>query len=297
MPSDEVMQSHVESQLTVVQQKEQIARLEKELSGVKADFSTMVGTIKEALKILSNSGDHISFRGRVQSAIQEFEHFTSRWARRQEADQAIYSLTIKQRDAAWAEVRVIRGENQELRDAVSTRDQALESYRSLHKKLDERLLAADCRAETREKQLADVGKKAADLTISIDLARSEIASLKDRLSSKKCPVHDNQVHGKEADELRRGLELLIEHSEVNDFSVGKLLGSVDARDSLAYQERSRKLEHKKELAGNKGPIIPDEGAQKAAESAWATYWEPLRPPALEPWFMQGFLYCYHKEYA
>lgn len=75
MPSDEVMQSHVESQLTVVQQKEQIARLEKELSGVKADFSTMVGTIKEALKILSNSGDHINFRGRVQSAIQEFEQY------------------------------------------------------------------------------------------------------------------------------------------------------------------------------------------------------------------------------
>jgi hypothetical protein len=62
----------------------------------------------------------------------------------------------------------------------------------------------------------------------------------------RCPVHDNQEHGAEAEELRSGIEALIESANrlpqswghwVRADDLQHLLDSTDARDSTAYLER------------------------------------------------------------
>jgi hypothetical protein len=63
--------------------------------------------------------------------------------------------------------------------------------------------------------------------------------------TKRCPVHDNQEHGAEAEELRRAVEKLREslvpHLEYDGYDIRDrlqaLLDDVDARDSLAWLER------------------------------------------------------------
>lgn len=63
---------------------------------------------------------------------------------------------------------------------------------------------------------------------------------------RECPVHRYQRHGKEAEELRSGVEAIIgefrgyPHAEV-DMVCGvlqALLNRIDARDPLAYIERT-----------------------------------------------------------
>lgn len=58
----------------------------------------------------------------------------------------------------------------------------------------------------------------------------------------KCTVHDNQVHGKEAEELRAGIEQALRldsPSECRAF-LEELLMTVDARDSLVFCERRKR---------------------------------------------------------
>ena len=51
-----------------------------------------------------------------------------------------------------------------------------------------------------------------------------------------CPVHDGQIHGGEAEELRSGLETMLDTGTVTARAVRRLLDRVDARDSLAHGE-------------------------------------------------------------
>ncbi len=53
----------------------------------------------------------------------------------------------------------------------------------------------------------------------------------------RCPVHDGQIHGGEAEELRSGLETLLEEGSVYAGAIRRLLDRVDARDSLAHAEK------------------------------------------------------------
>jgi hypothetical protein len=53
---------------------------------------------------------------------------------------------------------------------------------------------------------------------------------------KPCAEHDGMVHGKEAEELRRGIEELIAGGGPTTIDLMRLLERVDARDSLAYLE-------------------------------------------------------------
>lgn len=64
-----------------------------------------------------------------------------------------------------------------------------------------------------------------------------------------CPVHAGEVHGGEANELRKGIEKLIEGVDVSchemaEFkdSLVRLLDRIDARDSLAHLERKERPE-------------------------------------------------------
>jgi len=60
-----------------------------------------------------------------------------------------------------------------------------------------------------------------------------------RREHQECPVHAYQQHGKEAQELRAGIEKLLgERVPARGPALRKLLDDVDARDSLAYLERS-----------------------------------------------------------
>lgn len=49
-------------------------------------------------------------------------------------------------------------------------------------------------------------------------------------------MHDGQIHGGEAEELRCGLEKLLEEWSVTPSAIQRLLDRVDARDSLAQLE-------------------------------------------------------------
>lgn len=52
-----------------------------------------------------------------------------------------------------------------------------------------------------------------------------------------CPVHAGQIHGKEAEELRRGFERIADGDRAcSRKEVQKVLDRVDARDSLAFLE-------------------------------------------------------------
>ncbi len=61
-------------------------------------------------------------------------------------------------------------------------------------------------------------------------------------SAESCSFHRGAVHGSEAEELRSGIEALIKTDlRVDSHTLQRLLDSVDARDSLAYLERSDEL--------------------------------------------------------
>jgi hypothetical protein len=96
----------------------------------------------------------------------------------------------------------------------------------------------------RGKLLAEIG------TLRSRLAEAEAAPV-------RCPVHANEIHGKEAQELRQGIENILTRSgsmtEPMCLKLTNLLNRVDARDSLAYLERGEqtdlwKLEKIKETA-------------------------------------------------
>lgn len=63
--------------------------------------------------------------------------------------------------------------------------------------------------------------------------------------SKSCTVHGDVAHGGEAEELRKGIESIIDRAarcarwEMDDVlaALRKLLDETDARDSLAFVER------------------------------------------------------------
>ncbi len=61
--------------------------------------------------------------------------------------------------------------------------------------------------------------------------------------SQPCPVHAGVVHGKEAEELRVGLELLLVEHRLTRRGVQDLLDRVDARDSVAHLENESKRLH------------------------------------------------------
>lgn len=87
-----------------------------------------------------------------------------------------------------------------------------------------------------------------------------------------CPVHAHQIHGGEAEELRKGIEGLIAKSTkawsedgepfdcVTESNLQRLLDSVDARDSLAHLGMNR--------------------AEEAAVVEAAMAWECARKPLL-----------------
>lgn len=54
-----------------------------------------------------------------------------------------------------------------------------------------------------------------------------------------CERHAHQVHGAEAEELRAGIERIVDIDDVDDWrhALRELLDRVDARDSLSYRER------------------------------------------------------------
>lgn len=61
-----------------------------------------------------------------------------------------------------------------------------------------------------------------------------------RVYKEPCPVHDF-IHGAEAEGLREGIEKLIsDDGDVSAWSLRSLLDRVDARDSLAYREATRR---------------------------------------------------------
>jgi hypothetical protein len=82
----------------------------------------------------------------------------------------------------------------------------------------------------------------------------EVDELRFETQDKECPVHVGSVHGGEAEELRAGVEKLIETAEEIEFEtttpqrlayrmvatrrLQELLDEVDARDSLGHLERN-----------------------------------------------------------
>jgi len=69
------------------------------------------------------------------------------------------------------------------------------------------------------------------------MAKTNESKRRDR---SRCPVHDGQIHGGEAEELREGIESIISRRKlVSVRELRALLDRVDARDSLAYLERRK----------------------------------------------------------
>jgi len=71
----------------------------------------------------------------------------------------------------------------------------------------------------------------------------------------ECPVHHFAKHGKEAEELRAGVQKLIADGTNEDTQavevldeLSKLLDEVDAGDSLAYLERSDETKRRKKAS-------------------------------------------------
>lgn len=57
---------------------------------------------------------------------------------------------------------------------------------------------------------------------------------------KRCAKHMDSVHGHEAEELRSGIEKIIESGDVTVYELQRLLDDTDARDSLAFLENKPK---------------------------------------------------------
>ncbi len=72
---------------------------------------------------------------------------------------------------------------------------------------------------------------------------------------KHCKEH-GMVHGAEAEELRLGIEKIIQDEYINDFDrkrqLEHLLDAVDARDSLSWIEMQRRVLEQKALKKKKG---------------------------------------------
>jgi hypothetical protein len=61
-----------------------------------------------------------------------------------------------------------------------------------------------------------------------------------------CQEHSGVVHGQEAEELRKGIERILEEETTDDMAsaLRELLDSVDARDSLSFLEARKALARK-----------------------------------------------------
>lgn len=112
-----------------------------------------------------------------------------------------------------------------------------------------------------------------------------------------CPLHDNQVHGQEASELRKKLESFLEEDiySIDETTIDvigpvkealqKILDGVDARDSLAFEEQNTDWEN---------PIVTQPGenlidkvnesrvAVKLSEEETRTLWEILERSPIPP---------------
>lgn len=95
------------------------------------------------------------------------------------------------------------------------------------------------------------------------LTRAEWRALQDRVNeqlgdTEECPVHSYQSHGREAEELRKGIEgaLGMDLDEVDDY-LRDLLDNVDARDSLAFGERRQLLSERWEVRNVKSQVVID----------------------------------------
>lgn len=76
-------------------------------------------------------------------------------------------------------------------------------------------------------------------TVCSQLVRLCAEPVTDDAPEPMCTVHGNVEHGREAEELRSGIEELIrEGDQVSVTQLQRLLDEVDARDSLAFSERA-----------------------------------------------------------
>lgn len=84
-----------------------------------------------------------------------------------------------------------------------------------------------------------------------------------------CEGYGSPRPGREAEELRKGLEGLLELSVIDEDDIQSLLDTVDARDSLAYLEERDRAQA--ELAGLRARVAELEGARAVPElpEGWA----------------------------
>ena len=107
-------------------------------------------------------------------------------------------------------------------------------------------------------------------------AEGEVADLETELKEARtrCTVHNDSIHGAEAEELRRGLEDILKNEVDEGLAVGVTVGTiqdlldrVDARDSLAFLERAerravaRVAELDAEVARLKNKPCPHDGPE------------------------------------
>lgn len=94
---------------------------------------------------------------------------------------------------------------------------------------------AHVRAEVTEEMVRE-DREVCERALQQHMDGVSLATAFDRMIA-GCPVHDGAIHGGEAEELRKGIEILIELGGATKRDMQALLDLVNARDSLARLER------------------------------------------------------------
>lgn len=149
--------------------------------------------------------------------------------------------------------------------------------------------AAIARAETTETLVTRL--RASWRNDAEEWSRRHEALIKERDEALEmgCARHAGQVHGAEAEELRRGIETIVKNAdgEVLRSKLKRLLDEVDARDSLAHLEASdeklRAAIARAEAAERELKLLPEcanethaSAADREADriAAWLYIWQP-----------------------
>lgn len=175
---------------------------EVRIQNLQSKLNTLVASIKDAFRWVDDSGDYISFRGRIQKAVLEAsidyrpvlptfpeEKPVVKSKAEQDLDRAFYDLVVKERNSAWRDIEDLRNSNKALKMHLEASEENRALVLSNLQAAVKRVTSLESRTRDLEKMLKestdfaeslrkDIGEKSSEYGVAYRLNAEENGRLK-----------------------------------------------------------------------------------------------------------------------